>query len=203
MRGRSDMSNDDDDSLDDVNSLMKMIGGAKKKGLPQKEAGPAQNILETPPPPPGIPDPGSGGGDFSVLMKKLGMANKPESAPAPVSPPTPVQAPPPPHAAEPAQEITGFEDLLEEVPAPEPEAVQKPGTGGKDVRETLGKLLATMGRAQKVPPAEQPEAPGPAGQEPRNQASPPKEPIIEIIDEDPKAALRKVKPARKVQLASE
>jgi flagellar protein FlaI len=208
------MSNDDDDSLDDVNSLIDLIGGAKKKkNQPEETTGEARAVRDAPlpPPPSGIPDPGAGGGDFSALMKKLGMANKPERASAPTPAQAPVQTPPPPPQPvdETAAAIDDFEDLLEDeplpVPSPEKEVVKTPGKGGKDVRETLGKLLSTMGRVPTAPPAQPRESPAslPAEPEPVYQAPPQKEPIIEIIDEDPKAALRKAKVARKIQPAAE
>jgi archaeal flagellar protein FlaI len=198
-RGRSDMSKDDDDTLDDVNSLMNMIGGAKKKGV-QGPPPPAETVSKVPAAPakPEIPDPAAGGGDFSALMKKLGMANKAEPAPAPAYAPAPVENRPP----EPVESVDDFDDLLEDGPAPVPEPVPvtKPDTGGKDVRETLGRLLSNMGKSPapapgpSEPPVEIYEEPTPA-----RQAPAPKEQIIEIIDEDPKAALRKIKAGKKIQ----
>jgi archaeal flagellar protein FlaI len=199
-RGRSHMSKDDDDTLDDVNSLMNMIGGAKKKGV-QSPPPPAETVSKVPAAPAEseTPDPATGGGDFSALMKKLGMTNKAEPVPAPAHAPTPVEVSRELPAAE--GSVDDFDDLLEDRPAPAPETATKPDTGGKDVRETLGRLLSTMGKSPAVtppPPAEPPveiyEEP-----EPVRPSPPPKEQIIEIIDEDPKAALRRIKAAKKVQ----
>ncbi len=232
------MSNDDDDTLDDVNSLMKMIGGTKKKAPVKEPAVADEPVKDVPPPGSGIPDPGAGGGDFSALMKKLGMTKKPEPAPAPAE--EPVRTPPPPRrpVITPSEDITDFEDLLEDEsppspepapapvvspapqPSPQPVVVEKPDTGGKDVRETLGKLLAAMGKTPEAPAAQpqeprepeqappqprapEPPVPAPAEPEPLYQEPPQKEPVIEIIDEDPKAALRKAKAAKKVRLATE
>jgi len=64
------LNKEEDDMLEDVDSLMKMIG-EKKKDVPPKPA------PEKKPPPAADSTPSSGTGDFSALMKKLGMANKP------------------------------------------------------------------------------------------------------------------------------
>lgn len=166
------MSKDDDDTLDDVNSLMNMIGGAKKKGV-QIPPPPAEKIQTTPGPPaePGIPDPASGGGDFSALMKKLGMVNKAEPAPQPAPATHPV-------SPEPVEAADDFDDLLEDVPILAPEPVPpRAETGGKDVRETLGRLLSTMGKtapplapAPEETPVEIYEEPEPARQAPRQKS---------------------------------
>jgi flagellar protein FlaI len=195
----------DEDSLDDVNALMKMIGGSKKKtrDVPQEaETAPEPAVSLTPPAEPPFPDPASGGGDFSALMKKLGMANKAEAAATPVSAPVAVERPAPPPASEPDNSIDDFDDLLEDEPAPakEPTPVPVPDSGSKDVRESLGKLLSSMGKTPQVtsPPAEPVET---VSEEPEPVRDIPvvKEPIVEILDEDPKAALRKAKAARKIQ----
>ena len=120
------MSNDDDDSLGDVDALMEQIGGKKKKtpADPKKEDPPAPvspaspapaDISRFPVPP----------GDFSLLMKKLGIAQKevtPAAArPEPPSPPAPVKSPEPEPVA---PVILGLDDLLEdEPPAPVPAPV--------------------------------------------------------------------------------
>jgi len=190
------MSKDTDDSLDDVNSLIKMIGGAKKK-----EASPDEQNNK--PVAPAAPEPAGSAddaGDFSALMKKLGMANKQNAAPGPdtVAPPvrsSPPQAPLPVPEEEP---VSVFDDLLEdEVPAGKPELP------GKDVRSSLGKLLANMNTAQQAPPAPPEPAPVPPAHEEEPAPAWPaeKEPIIEIIDEDPKAALRKSLFAKKAKAA--
>ena len=117
------MSKDDDDSLDDVNSLMKRIGGKKKAAAPEKPeetpAAPPSALPPEQPVPAGSP---SGGGDFSALMKKLGMANRPDMKPAA----RPVQATPPPLPPEPAvpeperAEFSSLDDLLEDEIPPSP-----------------------------------------------------------------------------------
>jgi flagellar protein FlaI len=187
------MSKDTDDSLDDVNSLMKMIGGAKKKDVPPK----AQTD-NTSAPPAGEPAGSSeDAGDFSALMKKLGMANRNE----PVPPAGPVRSPnppstPPARVDEPADEhVADFNDLLEdESPA------KKPDLPGKDVRSSLGKMLANMNTANQASSQAPPQVPSSAPS--TSPAAPPakswparvqpeEDTVIEIIDEDPKAALRK------------
>jgi len=161
----SGLNKDTDETLEDNNSLLKMIGGIKKKEEHTKE--PAR-ITDTEPAPPTAPA-GKGAaepGDFSELLKKLGMGkNTPTSAPQQ-----------PPEAAAPKQPdevpVFDFNDLLEDIPQP---------------GET------------SPPPTPEPE---PASShspaiEPVSPAEPEKEPAVEIINEDPKAALRK-NPARKV-----
>ena len=210
------MSKDDDDSLDDVNSLMKMIGG-KKKDTPPRE----QKEAPVSPAPPVQPAPArspSDSGDFSALMKRLGMANREGTAPGSrtdrIATPPP---PPPPIPAEPEPEqdqYPDFEDLLEDElqspprqeepepepifePIPEPVPEPKPDIGGRDVRSSLGKLFATMNTAGTAAP--------PAGTSPAPVTLPAQEerpPVIEIIDEDPKAAIRKAKSAKKAKIAT-
>lgn len=231
------MTKDDDDSLDDVNSLMKIIGGVKKKETPPVQGGGKQQVAETPSvpasPPPGIPDPGAGGGDFSALMKKLGMANRQEAVRSPQQPApepllvkktVPVQAPEPP--------ATNFDDLLEDVPAPSQEpvprlrpAILQPPSGppvaplaeeepatlpepvSRDVRASLGKLLSSMGRTTappasaevppRAPPDSEPNKPAPADEAPAEGS-----PIVEIIDEDPRALFfKKAKAQKKAPVA--
>ncbi len=229
------MSKDDDGSLDDVNSLMKMIGGAKKKPAPPEKTGTEKKIPEplVATPGSGMPDLG-GKGDFSALMKKLGMANKPETMPQQSQEPVQVTKPAPPSPPAPVSDaVDDFDDLLEDAPAPapkprppspppepmpepmpeptpepqkEPEPSAQPLADGRDVRESLGKLLAGMNKTSAAAPAPaEPPAPAPKRAEPPARAvSPPvEEPVVEIIDEDPKAALRKqAKPvAKKVQVA--
>ncbi|NMB77942.1 MAG: Flp pilus assembly complex ATPase component TadA [Methanomicrobiales archaeon] len=163
-------------------------------------------------------------------MKKLGMPNKSEPAPVPA----PVRKPQP--VVEPEPAVGDLDDLLEDAPAPapapepvEPAGGQKADVGGKDVRETLGKLLSTMGKtpAAPKPPADEPapaspvvaasapayEEASPVSRPPVNELPPEPEPaarpppakeeIVEIIDDDPRAALRKGKITKKVQLAAE
>jgi flagellar protein FlaI len=197
---------EDDDTLEDVDSLMKMIGG-KKKDAPTWPP-----VAEKASPPAGAP--GSDAGDFSALIKKLSMANKPEPAPAPVRPAPVLPAvertrpsiTPPDHLDSlfsDSDDQTG--PVPEPVPAPEEPARRTIDTGGMTMRETLGKMIARAA----APSAESESAPAP-----QKSAMPPaqtirtalrpvpapaaEDEVVEIIDEDPKATLRKGKAAKKV-----
>jgi flagellar protein FlaI len=211
------LNKEDDDTLEDVDSLIKMIGD-KKKNPPLRSAAAKKA-------PPAAEAPSSEAGDFSALMKKLAMANKPEAAPAarPVTQPAPRPAA---ERARPSITPPDSQDSLfsesDEQPGPAPSPVEPskgvPDISGRGIRETLGKMLA---RGSAAPTAEAPPAPSPAPQKP---APPPpraartvptptpapalapaapaapaaEEEVVEIIDEGPKAALRKTKPAIKV-----
>jgi flagellar protein FlaI len=137
----SGLNKNDDESLDDVNSLIDMIKGTKKNEEAKKPKETA-DIPQTPlTPRSGISSPASGDlvfSDADDVQGKTAQSVKP-----------PQQSP-----AGPYREITG-----------------------KDVRDSLGKLLANMGTNQP-----QDSSPRPVKTE--------KEPEIVIIDEDPKAALR-------------
>jgi flagellar protein FlaI len=143
----SGLNKNDDESLDDVNSLINMIKGTKKN----EEAKKPKETADIPQTPParqpsaadrsGISSPGFDDLVFSDADDLQGKT--PQSV-----------KPPQKHPAGPDREITG-----------------------KDVRESLGKLLVNMGINQP-----QDSLPRPVKTE--------KEPEIEIIDEDPKAALR-------------
>jgi archaeal flagellar protein FlaI len=194
---RARMSMDDDESLDDVNSLMKMIKG-KKKETPEKAP-------ETSPvsPAPEVPGDSPPEGDFSALMKKLGLGNRPDAAAAPVPEPAPDARP---------HEFLEFDDLLEDqVPAAPPQEElpeQKIDLSGRDVRSSLGKLLANMNAgATPVPPPEKAPEPAPGIPDSETPVSPPyreePEPAIEIIDEDPRASLWKKKFPKKAKRAEE
>jgi flagellar protein FlaI len=149
------LNKEDDDTLEDVDSLMKIIGGKKKNappGTPEaKKAQPAADI------------PLSDAGDFSALIKRLGMTNKAEPEPAAEHARPSITPPEPPESF-----FSDFDDLsepaLNPVPAPHDPA---PPPAQKTRKVT-----------PSVPSVE--------------------EEIVEIIDEDPKAALRKGKPTKKV-----
>ena len=182
------MTKEDDDTLEDVNSLMKMIGG-KKKDAPQRP-----QVAEKSAPPAGAPS--SDAGDFSALMKKLGMANKPEPAPQPAARPAPERARPVITPQEPADSL--FSDTEESAPSPAVPPQPALDLSGKDMRESLGKILA---RGAAAAPADTEPFPVPKKTSPAPvRAAPqpaPEEEIVEIVDEDPKAALRRAKPAAK------
>jgi flagellar protein FlaI len=137
------LNKEDDDTLEDFDSLKKMITG-KKQDAPPRAAGSEKS------PPAGTQT--SDTGDFSALMKKLAMARNPDE--------TPDSRP----AAEHARPSITPSDSQDR---PFSDSGDKPGPVSKPV------------------PA---QAAGPA----------PQEEIVEIFDEDPKAALRKGKPVKKV-----
>ena len=187
------MNKEDDDTLEDVNSLMKMIGGKKK------DAPPRPTVAEKASPAAGVP--ASDAGDFSTLMKKLGMANKPEPAPCTWTCATgrPERARPSITPPDPLDSL--FSDSDDQFEAdtcgtpPEYPGYQWQGHA-RDPREDAGTgwscargsracsglrrnplpLLRGLSRVPLPPVAE--------------------EEIVEIIDEDPKAALRKGKPVK-------
>jgi archaeal flagellar protein FlaI len=167
---------------------MKIIGGKKKEAPKKPAAAPAE---KSPPEKTAGPAP-SEAGDFSALMKKLGMVNKQEAAPA--SQPAAQTTRPsiqPPDADE--GMFSDAEDLLEEPPsppqAPEPRPATPAEVSGKDVRSALGNLLG-RGSSAAAKPAPAPAAPPAPARQPSpapsrvRQPEPPKEPAIEIIDED-------------------
>jgi archaeal flagellar protein FlaI len=190
----------DDDSLEDVNALMKMIGGAKKKEPQHPAETPHDEKTASPAPPAASPPEG----DFSILMKKLGMSNDPD--PKPVN--APEHLPSPATVPESSAMSDDFDDLLEDAPAPlkapiepAPPINQEIGDG-KDIRQSLGKLLSSAGKSPVSPkspedplanaPAKNSVMPGPS------PASPPeKESVVEIIDEEKKGTLRSSKFAKK------
>ncbi|MDD1695469.1 MAG: type II/IV secretion system ATPase subunit [Methanoregula sp.] len=141
----SGLNKNDDDSLDDVNNLINMIKGTKKKEETKKPEETA-DVPQTPPP----SKPSSAARSDVVFSDAEDLKGKP-----------PQVATPP---AGSAKEVTG-----------------------KDVRESLGKLLANADKNQ----------PQDATQEPVKTE---KKQEIEIINEDPKAALRpkSIKPATPV-----
>jgi len=153
------LNKDDDESLDDVNSLINKIKGIKN----DEEAKKSQDtVLKS--------GTASGGGtvsdigDFTALKKKMSMMDKEKSStPAPASP----------------DDLVFFSDAgTGPLSAKVVQAVDSDqGIGPKDMRESPGKLLAdremtSYQRSRDV------------------QANSPEENEIQIINEDPKAALR-------------
>jgi flagellar protein FlaI len=67
----SGLNKDTDEILEDTNSLLKMIGGIKKKVEPQTQKDPLPHAVS-----PQAERDSVEAGDFSVLLKKLGMAKK-------------------------------------------------------------------------------------------------------------------------------
>jgi flagellar protein FlaI len=163
----------DDEAHDDVNTLLKKI-----RGLQAPENEPAGPVAASPPgKKPGQEEPDAGEpGDFSALMKKLGMANAgtplgtgPEAAPARDE----VPQGEPDHQHE---ESDDFDDLLEDISPPK-KVVESPPLSSDDVRAALGKI---MGSPEPAPPASPEEKPASPADEP------PEVPAVEIIEEDPR-----------------
>ncbi|MDP3564873.1 MAG: hypothetical protein Q8R70_10330, partial [Methanoregula sp.] len=182
------MNKDTDEALEDTNSLLKMIGGIKKKEDPKP---PQETFL--PPVTPAVDGNDAEAGDFSALLKKLGMAKK-EAQSAPVEQPA---QPAPAQYDE--MSFSDMDDLLEDSPqqnetkAPPSPDVQKPDFYGKDVRASLGKLLNNT-VSPPVPLTPAPESAIPRSPLAKQPVSPPvreEEPVVEIIDEDSRESLRK------------
>ncbi len=167
------LKSDDGEAHDDISTLLKKIRGAhtpedKSTGFapsPEKKSGPDES------------EP-AGTGDFSALIQKLGMSNtgnasgaEPEKIEAPDDTPT---GGPPPHD----EDSGDFDDLLEDVPNAEPVS-QEQGLTGDDVPKAPGNLLAQSetAPAPAIPPEEKFVPPAFESQP---------EPVVEIIDEDPR-----------------
>jgi flagellar protein FlaI len=188
----SGLNKDTDEVLEDTNTLLKLIGGIKKKDI-SRQKDPA-----SPPPYPPEEKDAAEAGDFSALLKKRGIEKKerPEiTVPAPEQPALTIQ----PDLYHPDETSTfKFNDLFEDTPQTSmdvtPAALELPipDTNGKDIRVSLGKLLNNTA-ATPAP------APGSSQSLPRSVPQPDGDvkPLIEIIDDDPKAATRK-SPANKV-----
>ena len=173
----SGLNKDDDEALDNVDSLISKIKGNTQKEVVQKPKDtadllhiPSNGDRSTPPI-----------GDFEALRKKMDALNKEE-------PPLPVRQPADPvrtRASTPDQddlEFSDADDLQEKtrqsIQPPKKSPVEPDDVVGRpDVRESLGMLLANSGTNQL------PVSP------PGNKKIKEDE-VIEIIDEDPKAAVR-------------
>ncbi len=173
----SGLNKDDDEALDNIDSLISRIKGHKKN-----EEAPKSKDTEARPQESTAGDrPASKIGDFDALRKKI-AASKTEE-PAPVVRESSVPA----RTGSPASQHDDLEfsdaDDLQEKP---PQTIQTPQKlraepddmmDGRDIRESLGKLLG--GSGSKQPPVSSPKDDKTKEQE-----------AVEIIDEDPKAALR-------------
>jgi flagellar protein FlaI len=173
----SGLNKDDEDALDNVDSLISKIKGNTKKDDAQKPKDTADL--------PQIPSTGDRStshiGDFDALRKKMEASNQEEPA-LPVRQPTqPVRT----RASifdQDDLEFSDADDLQEKtgqsIQPPKKSPVEPDDVIGRpDVRESLGILLANSGTSQ------------PPGSPPGNKKTKEDE-VIEIIDEDPKAAVR-------------
>lgn len=184
----SGVNKDTDDALEDTNALLSMIGGIRKKEEPVKQ----KDSPLTPVSPPSEKG-AAEAGDFSELLKKLGMAKK-ELPGKTVLPPEPPAIPIQPDLYS-SEEMSSFDmdDLLEDIPQPHNEVIppaselQKPDHDENDLRASLGKLL----NKPVVNPAVIPQQP--ARESPRAspadllQTARNDNPAAEIFTEDPKA----------------
>lgn len=165
----------DDEDQDSVSNLLKKIRGIQAPG-----STPEAPVAAPPPATQG--EDGSAGdgspGDFSALIKKLGMnAGTPPQEVVPESLPTPdepVQFPK--EATGKPEELDTFDELLEDVP-PAQEGVEPPVLSGDDVRAALGKI---MGQPEMVPPSA--HSPEPLTASPESELPP--EQVVEITEEE-------------------
>ena len=160
----SGLKEDDDDSLDDVNSLIRKIKGTKKDEEVQKPKATADMFR-----PPSGGEPASGIGDFTALQKKMSIPDEEQ----------------PPSTAASSPDSQAFSDAdsqqkktRQPSPAfPSAHSDYDKEIGGKDSQESLEKLLARASMNQ-------PQVSRDYSRKDK------KENEIEIIDEDPKAVLR-------------
>ena len=159
----SRLKSHDDEAHDEISALIKKIRGTHTPK--DASTGPAASPSEK--------KPGLGvTGDLSAFIQTPGM-NKPGNASG--------EAPEKIVTPNPASPVGAddFEDLLEDIPPPEP-VPQAPGLSGNDVPEVSGTFLAQSGTSPgPVPPATEEKSVLPA-------AEPPQEPIVEIPQEDPR-----------------
>jgi len=156
------LNKDDDESLDDVNSLIRKIKGIKNDEEAEKSKETAAKSRA-----PSAGEPASDIGDFTALKKKVSIPEKKEApTTAPSSPGDLVF----PDAGSHQKKTHQSTQTLQ--PAESDREI-----GGKDARESLGKILA--GRVTNQPQVSR--------ESPVNIQT---EPEIQIIDEDPKAAMR-------------
>lgn len=115
------MTDKEDEPVDDLEGLARKIGTVKKEAPPA--GGKDGETAKSPSGTPGEP-PASSGGDFSLLMKKLGMGEKQAAAPAPAS--SPPTVPPAEPQEDEAPHVVSFDDLLEEEEPSAPKAPDLP-----------------------------------------------------------------------------
>jgi flagellar protein FlaI len=179
-----DLNKEDDDTLGEVESLMKIIKG-KKKDTP-----PRSPVAEKSPPATGTPE--SGTTDFSALIKELNKANKPGPVPAPERPdPESARAsiiPPDP------LESLFFDPDEPAEPVPEP-APAKPAPRGIDKGDRESQKTAGKPVRGDAPPPEAEPAPA------RSPAA--KNDGAGITDKEREDALRKRKAAKNVAYQTE
>jgi flagellar protein FlaI len=183
----SGLNKDTDEVLKDTNTLLKMIGGIKKKDERSRKKDPGF--------PPGSPlaeMDAAEEGDFSALLKKLEMEKKEaleKTIPPSEQPALKIQSDP-----QKPDEFSPFklEDLFEDIPKTHTEAhspdlvMQSPDMNGKDIRAISGKLLNNSAASQ-APYRAVPRATHWSVTEKDGDGTP----VVEIINEDKKASIRK------------
>ena len=183
----SGLNKDTDEVLKDTNTLLKMIGGIKK--IDERSRKKDQVF------PPGSPlaeIDAAEAGDFSELLKKLEMEKKEaleKTIPSPEQPALKIQSDP-----QKPDEFSPFklEDLFEDIPKTKKEAhspdlvMQSPDMNGKDIRAISGKLLNNSAASQ-APYRAAPRATHWSVTEKDGDGKP----VVEIIDEDKKASIRR------------
>jgi len=194
----SDKNNPDED----VNSLLKMIGGIKKTAETRPKVEEEPSFSQ----PSG--EPSEEAGDFSALMKKLGMNQDGKSSPELPAPGQPGKKTPVPASED--TEIMSFDDLLEDPTEttssgigsadlfPSPQVEEDPVTpDSSEPDHPPGIRIAPAGEDSQ-PALNDKTLPEPAsGPEQPYKAPEEKEPVIEIINEDPRPAFRKPTPVKK------
>jgi len=157
----------DDEAHDNISALLKKIRGAQTSndklvgtvaGSPEKKPGPEEPSHEE-------------AGEFSLLLQKLGIEKITATAAGGV---------PEKRGAPVCSGIDDLDDLLEDITPPEPVPPES-GTSENDVRDAPGESVVQFGAAAtpalSIPPEEKSVSP---------IAKPPSEPVVEIIDEDPR-----------------
>jgi len=171
--GIAGLKSNDDENQDSVSDLLKKIRGIQSPGrTPEAPAPPSERRDNE-------GEPGAeGSGDFSALIKKLGMntGGTPVSEPEPS--PAPAEAGEPTREVQPHEDGEDLDDLLEEE-SPSAPAAKPSALSGDDVRAALGKIMGQPETAPVQPPS--PDLPPSTPAE-----EPPQEQIVEIIDEDPR-----------------
>jgi hypothetical protein len=121
----SGLKKDTDEALEDTNSLLKMIGGIKKKEVPEKPPEPEPPLTYHP-----AEENSADAGDFSALLKKLGMAKKDAPA-APAEQPVQRVSTPSPAPNQPDEMSFSDIDDLQEDAGNYKEADAPPSPDGK------------------------------------------------------------------------
>ena len=192
----SGLKKDTDEALEDTNTLIKLIGGIKKKDI-------SRHKDPVSPPIPSLAEKDTAeAGDFSALLKNIGMAKKETPIKTVLTQEQPaltIQ----PDSYQPDETFSfKFDDLFEDIPQTSPDTTPQapellsPDMNGKDIRVSLGKPLINTA-ANPAPAPGSSQSPSGVGSETDGDGKP----VVEIIDEDPNADLRK-SPVKKVTPAA-